>query len=104
MRRKEERSKQGQTNNKAKQHSTPKAASIPGLPRSVCVLIMRMRKTFKASSSYMYIPANVCRMRIIKTHTEQGRPGTEATPKAVTFPKKKELPTTLYTLDRALYH
>ena len=51
-RRKEEGSKQGQTNNKAKQHSTPKA---------------------------------------------------------VTFPKKNELtqvglePTTLYTLDRALY-
>ena len=50
---KKERSKQGQTNNKAKQHSTPKA---------------------------------------------------------VTFPKKNELsrvglePTTLYTLDRALYH
>ena len=53
MRRKEERSKQDQTNNKAKQHSTPKA---------------------------------------------------------VTFPKKDELPhvglepTTLYSLDRALYH
>ena len=52
MRRKEERSKQGHTNNKVKQHSTPKA---------------------------------------------------------VTFPKKNELPrvglepTTLYTLDRALY-
>ena len=50
---KEGRSKQGQTNNKAKQHTTPKA---------------------------------------------------------VTFPKKNELPqvglepTTLYTLDRALYH
>ena len=27
MRRKEERSKQGQTNNKAKQHSTPKAVT-----------------------------------------------------------------------------
>ena len=53
MRRKEEWSKQGQTNNKSKQHSTPKA---------------------------------------------------------VTFPMKDELaqvglePTTLYTLDRALYH
>ena len=53
MRRKKERSKQGQTNNKAKQHSTPKA---------------------------------------------------------VTFPRKNELPqvglepTTLYTLDRGLYH
>ena len=52
-RRKEGRSKQGQTNNTAKQHSTPKA---------------------------------------------------------VTFPEKNELPwvglelTTLYTLDRALYH
>ena len=53
MRNKEGRSKQGQTNNKAKQHSTPKV---------------------------------------------------------VTFPQKNELPrvglepTTLYTLDRALYH
>ena len=30
MRRKEERSKQGETNNKAKQHSTPKAHVIVG--------------------------------------------------------------------------
>ena len=39
-------------------------ASVPGLPCSVHVLIMR----------------NVCRlrMRIIKTRTERGRPGTEA--------------------------
>ena len=29
MRRKEERSKQGQTNNKAKQHSTPTAVTLP---------------------------------------------------------------------------
>ena len=29
MRRKEERSKQGQTNNKTKQHSTPKAVTFP---------------------------------------------------------------------------
>ena len=29
MRKKEERSKQGQTNNKAKQHSTPKAVTFP---------------------------------------------------------------------------
>ena len=29
MRRKEERSKQGQTNNKAKQHSAPKAVTFP---------------------------------------------------------------------------
>ena len=29
MRRKAERSKQGQTNNKAKQHSTPKAVTFP---------------------------------------------------------------------------
>ena len=29
MRRKEERSKQGQTNNEAKQHSTPKAVTSP---------------------------------------------------------------------------
>ena len=29
MRRKEERSKQGHTNNKAKQHGTPKAVTLP---------------------------------------------------------------------------
>ena len=29
MRRKEERSKQGQTNNKARQHSTPKVVTFP---------------------------------------------------------------------------
>ena len=29
MRRKEERNKQGQTNNEAKQHSTPKAVTLP---------------------------------------------------------------------------
>ena len=29
VREKEERSKQGQTNNKAKQHSTPKAVTLP---------------------------------------------------------------------------
>ena len=29
MRRKEERSKQGRTNNKAEQHSTPKAVTFP---------------------------------------------------------------------------
>ena len=37
-------------------------ASVPGLPRSVRVLIMRRRQTFE-----------------IKTRTERGRPGTEAT-------------------------
>ena len=45
-------------------------ASAPGLPHSVRVLIMRMRKrqTFEERSS------NVCRlrMRIIKTRTERG--------------------------------
>ena len=33
MRRKEERSKAGQTNNKAKQHTTPKAVKKNELPR-----------------------------------------------------------------------
>ena len=39
--RKEERSKQGQPNNKAKQHSTPKAVSFPKkieLPQVACTL------------------------------------------------------------------
>ena len=40
-RRKEERSKQGQTNNKAKQHSTPKAVTFPKkneLPRVIYIV------------------------------------------------------------------
>ena len=48
-------------------------ASVPGLPRSVRVLIMRRRQTFEKRFS------NVCRLRTIKTRTERGRPGTEAT-------------------------
>ena len=40
--------------------------SRPDLPRSVRVLIVRRRQTFE------------CRLRTIKTRTEQGRPGTEA--------------------------
>ena len=47
-------------------------ASVPGLPRSVRVLIMRRRQTFENRFS------NVFRLRIIKTRTERGRPGTEA--------------------------
>ena len=44
-----------------------------GLPRSVRVLIVRRRQTFENRFS------NVCRLRTIKTRTERGRPGTEAT-------------------------
>ena len=43
-------------------------ASVPGLPRSVGVFNMRMRKTFEVSLG----------VRIMKTRTERGRPGTEA--------------------------
>ena len=42
--RKEERSKQGQTNNKAKQHSTPNAVTFPKkneLPRTVSYVMYR---------------------------------------------------------------
>ena len=47
---KEERSKQGQTNNKAKQHSTPKAVTFPKkneLPRVGHVHVCTI---------YMYVP------------------------------------------------
>ena len=49
MRRKEERSKQGQTNNKAKQHSTPKAVTLDELPRvglepTILVHVREMKK------------------------------------------------------------
>ena len=48
--------------------------------RDVCgvlylrVLIMRRRQTFEKLRWF----SNVCRLRIIKTRTERGRPGTEA--------------------------
>ena len=45
-------------------------AWVPGLPRSVRVLIMRRRQTFE---------------RTIKTRTERGRPGTEARNEASLF-------------------
>ena len=41
-------------------------ALVPGLPHSVCVLIMRRGQTFEKRGS------------IIKTRTERGRPGNEA--------------------------
>ena len=53
MRRKEERSKQGHTNYKAKQHSTPKAATFPKkneLPRvgfePTCAMYVLLFQTF----------------------------------------------------------
>ena len=48
------------------------------------------------------------RKKQARCNKQQGKQ--HSTPKAVTFPKKNELPrvglepTTLYTLDRALYH
>ena len=42
MRRKEERSKQGQTNNKAKQHSAPKAVTFPKENELVCKLAIHV--------------------------------------------------------------
>ena len=53
-RRKEERSKQGQTNNKAKQHSTPKAVSFPKkneLPQVGLEMLMRYAEERKKEAS-----------------------------------------------------
>ena len=64
------------------------------------------------SQSYSGIP--ICINERREGRKKQGQTNNNAkqngTPKAVTFPKKNELPqvglepTTLYTLDRALYH
>ena len=51
MRRKEERSKQGQTNNKAKQHSTPKAVTFP-----------------KKNELYMYVMCTNA-VHVVQSHT-----------------------------------
>ena len=63
------------------------------------------------SRRYMYIYIHVL---MKEGRSKQGQTNNKAkqhsTPKALTFPKKNELPqvglepTTLYTLDRALYH
>ena len=62
---------------------------------------------------YMYIHVYML-MRAAEGRSKQGQTNNKAkqhsTPKAVTLPKTNELPrvglkpTTLYTLDRALYH
>ena len=73
-RRKEERSKQGQTNNKAKQHSTPKAVTFPKLPQAD--MLERCRRKEERS----------------KQGQTNNKAKQHSTPKAVTFPKKNELP------------
>ena len=58
MRRKEERSQQGQTNNKAKQHSTPKAVSFPKkneLPRvGLEATTLRTKCSYKCNCTCNY--------------------------------------------------
>ena len=58
-------------------------ASVPGLPRSVRVLIVRRRQNvcrlrIIKTRTERGPGRNVCRLRTIKTRTERGRPGTEA--------------------------
>ena len=72
MRRKEESSKQGQTNNKAKQHSTPKAVNFPkknelprvGLePTRLYIIYSSALNTGSwqvLSQKYRELPASVC--------------------------------------------
>ena len=56
MRRKEERSKQGQTNNKAKQHSTPKAVTFPCTSIIISLLLdYRLYIMKELSSSGVYV-------------------------------------------------
>ena len=61
MRRKEERSKQGQTNNKAKQHSTSRAATFPnknelGLEPTTLYTLDRIKAAQLAGpKSHMYM-------------------------------------------------
>ena len=51
-RRKEERSKLGQTNNKAKQHSTPKAVAFPELPQVGMYMYMYMYISIQLHSEF----------------------------------------------------
>ena len=73
MRRKEERSKQGQTNNKAEQHSTPKAVIIHVLMRDERrreerskqsqtnnKVKQHMYSTCRVNDLYIFIELHVC--------------------------------------------
>ena len=59
MRRKEERSKQGQTN-KAKQHSTPKAVTFPKKNELPRVGLKAMTLVHLHMSAYIYMFVYVC--------------------------------------------
>ena len=52
MRRKEERSKQGQTNNKAKQHSTPKAVTF--LRKMSCLIYIHVDAFIQSCHQLIY--------------------------------------------------
>ena len=113
-RRKEERSKQGQTKNKAKQHSTPKAVTFPKKnellmyttlhsPHMQCTCLVLSYMLMRDEEGRKKEASKVIQITIkAKQHS---------TSKAVTvtFPRKNELlpvefePTTLYTLDGTLY-
>ena len=70
--------------------------------------------TCTCTCNYMYNPGDTCFNERWKKEASKVKQTNKAkqhsTPKAVTFSKKNELPrvglepTTLYTLDRALYH
>ena len=68
MRRKEERSKQGQTNNKAKQHSAPKAVTFPKkneLPRVGLELPVHILGTCTLLYNVEWYNIKKCTMTII---------------------------------------
>ena len=81
---KEERSKQGQTINKAKEHSIPSLGSRP----SPYVRVLIARGWANRSSGFdLPTPAQLKRARKGKAWNRG-----YSIPKAVTFPKKTELP------------
>ena len=112
MRRKEERSKQGQTNNKTKQHSTPKVVTFPKKNELQVVGSAETGSPSRGTHASLREASTASLMRDEKEGRKKKTRSNKqhSTPKAVTFPKKNELPqvglepTTLYTPDRALYH
>ena len=113
-RRKEERSKQGQTKNKAKQHSTPKAVTFPKKNELLMYTTLHSPLLYMQCTclvlSYMLMRDGEGRKKeaskVIQITIRQYSMSKAVT---VTFPSKNELPrvgfepTTLYTLDRMLY-
>ena len=91
--RKEERSKQDQTNNKAKQHSTPKAVTFPKKNELPQVGLEPTTLYYMYTCMYMLMRDEEGRKKEASKviHVQKNKAKQHSTPKTITFPNKNEL-------------